>query len=78
MSIYEQILFMADLISDERSYPDAERIRRLTYRDLKRGLFEAFKFLIVDKIGQKLLPMSTVDAYNEYTSIEMKRISDKK
>ncbi len=78
MSVYEQILFMADLISDERSYPDAERIRRLTYRDLKRGLFEAFKFLIVDKVGQKLLPMSTVDAYNEYTAIEMKRISDKK
>ena len=78
MSIYEKILYMADLISEERSYPDADRIRRITYRDLNRGLFEAFKFMIVDKIGQKLLPQSTVDAYNEYTALELKRLSDKK
>lgn len=77
MNIYEQILFMADLISDERSYPDADRIRRITYRDLNRGLYEAFKFLIVDKIGQKLLPTSTVDAYNQYTVIELNRIAGK-
>ncbi len=78
MSIYEKILYMADLISEERSYPDADRIRRITYRDLNRGLFEAFKFMIVDKIGQKLLPQSTVDAYNEYTALELKRLADKK
>ena len=77
MSIYEQILFMADLISEERSYSDVDKIRRITYRDLNRGLFEAFKFLIVDKIGQKLLPQSTVDAYNEYTALELKRLSQK-
>ena len=73
MSIYEKIIFMADLISDERSYPDADRIRAITYRDIDRGLYEAFKFLIVDKIGQKLLPASTVDAYNEYTEKELKK-----
>ena len=77
MNLYEKILFMADLISDERSYPDAERIREITYRDLELGLYEAFKFMIVDKVGQKLLPQSTVDAYNEYTSLELKRFSDK-
>lgn len=78
MNIYEQILFMADLISAERSYPDVDRIRRITYRDLNRGLYEAFKFLLVDKVGQKLVPVSTLDGYNEYTALELKRQSDKK
>lgn len=74
MNIYEQILYMADLISDERSYDGAEELRELTYRDLKRGLYEAFKFMVIDNAeGRKLMPHSTVDAYNEYTAIELKR-----
>lgn len=74
MNIYEQILYMADLISDERSYDGAEELRELTYRDLKRGLYEAFKFMVVDKVdGKKLIPHSTVDAYNEYTALELAR-----
>ncbi len=77
MNIYEEILYMADLISDERSYPDAERIREITYRDLKRGLYEAFKFMMYDKVGQRLIPVSTLDAYNQYTKLELERLADK-
>ena len=78
MSIYEEILYMGDLISDERSYPDADRIRRITYRDLKRGLYEAFKFMMYDKVGQRLIPVSTLDAYNQYTKMELERLADKR
>lgn len=74
MNIYEQILYMADLISDERSYNGAQELRALTYRSLNRGLYEAFKFMLIDKAEEmKIMPHSTLDAYNEYTALEIKR-----
>lgn len=77
MNLYEQILYMADLISDDRDYKDVEAIREITYRDLKRGLYEAFKFMIKDNVKKcRLIPQSTLDAYNEYTALEIARIFD--
>lgn len=79
MNIYEQILYMADLISDDRDYKDVEEIREITYRDLKRGLYEAFKWMILENLEKcRLIPQSTFDAYNEYTTIELKRLKDAK
>ena len=77
MNIYEQILYMADLISDDRNYDDIERIRDITYRDLKRGLYEAFKWMILENLEKcRVIPQTTFDAYNEYTKIELKRLED--
>ena len=77
MSIYEKIIFMADLISADRTYPGAEEIRSVTYEDLDRGLYEAFKWMICENVAKKrLIPKSTFDAYNEYTAKELKRTSD--
>lgn len=77
MNIYEQILFMADLISDERDYKGADELRAITYRDLTRGLYEAFKWMIQENLDKcRLIPQSTYDAYNEYTKKELKRLSD--
>ena len=77
MTLYEQIIFMADLISDDRDYKDAEEIRAITYADLDRGLYEAFKFLMKDYVKkQRIIPQSTLDAYNKYTRIELKRLAD--
>lgn len=79
MNLYEQIIYMADLISDDRDYDDFLRIRDLTYRDLKRGLYEAFKWMIQENIEKcRLIPKSTFDAYNEYTALEISRLSDRK
>ena len=77
MNIYEQILYMADLISEDRDYDDVERIRDITYRDLKRGLYEAFKWMILENLEKcRVIPQTTFDAYNEYTKIELKRLKD--
>ena len=77
MNIYEQILYMADLISDDRDYKDVEEIRDITYHDLNRGLYEAFKWMIQENLEKcRLIPQSTFDAYNEYTTIELKRLKD--
>lgn len=76
MNLYEQILYMADLISDERDYKDAEFIREITYSDLTRGLYEAFKFMVKDNVKKcRLIPQATLDAYNEYTALEIARLS---
>lgn len=78
MTLYEKIIYMADLISDERSYPGAEEIRADTYSNLDRGLYEAFCFMLTDQVSKKrLIPQSTFDAYNEYTVKELARLSDK-
>ncbi len=78
MTLYEQIIYMADLISDDRDYGDIERIRSITYGDLKRGLYEAFKWMIQENLEKcRLIPQSTYDAYNEYTAIEISRFKDR-
>lgn len=77
MNIYEKILYMADLISDERDYPDCERIRSITYSDIERGLYEAFKWMMTENIAKfRIIPKSTFDAYNEYTALMQKRQSE--
>lgn len=77
MTLYEQIIFMADLISDERSYNGAKELRELTYRNLLRGLYEAFRWMIQENLDKKrLIPQSTYDAYNEHTAKELERLPD--
>lgn len=78
MNIYEQIIYMADLISADRDYADVGTIRDITYRDLKQGLYEAFKWMIRENLEkQRLIPQSTYDAYNEYTALEIARLKDR-
>lgn len=77
MTLNEKIIYMADLISDDRSYGDIERIRKITYSDLNRGLYEAFKWMIQENLEKcRLIPQSTYDAYNEYTALEISRLGD--
>ncbi len=74
MTIYEQIIFMADLISDERSYSGAKELRELTYRDLPCGLYEGFRWMLQESLNkQRTIPQSTFDAYNEYTDAQTRR-----
>ncbi len=79
MNVVEKILYMADLISFDRVYKDVDYIRACTYEDIDRGMYEAMKFSLnyfVEHI--RTVPASTLDAYNEYTLIEINRLKDKK
>ncbi|MCD8006800.1 MAG: nicotinate (nicotinamide) nucleotide adenylyltransferase [Oscillospiraceae bacterium] len=68
MNLLEKIIYMADLISKERHYPDVEYYRDVTHKDLNLGLYEAMKFSIEDSISKtRTIPTLTLDAYNEYT-----------
>ena len=78
MSLIEKILYMADLISFDRVYKDVDYIRACTYEDIDRGMYEAMKFSVNYSVEHmRTIPQSTLDAYNEYTLIEIKRLGDK-
>ena len=67
MTLLEEIVYMADLISAERSYRDVEHFRKLAFADLKKAMLEALQFSI-DSVVRKgtPLPLCTAEAYNYY------------
>ena len=38
MSKLEEIIYMADLISDDRDYKDVDKMRKLAYSDFERAM----------------------------------------
>lgn len=68
MSLLEEIVYMADLISEDRSYKDVEKLRKTAYSDLNKAMHEALCFGIRN-VAEKggYIPHYTVDAYNQYT-----------
>ncbi len=72
MSLLEKIIFVADFISDDRSYPDVEAMRLQSSISLEHGMKYALSFVIkslIDK-GDSVHP----DAVNAYNEIIMKGI----
>lgn len=75
MSKVEEIVYMADLISEDRDYKDVKRMRKLAYTNLDEAMFEALKFSITDVISKcGLLPHYTIDAYNQYSYLHKNTI----
>ena len=67
MSKLEQIIYLADLTSKERDYPDAEKMREIVERSLTAGMREALIFAVSNQAAKQLpLCMDTCLAYNEY------------
>ena len=67
MSRLEQIVYLADLTSKERDYPDVQKMRDLSQQSLKKGMQEALVFAVKNQAEKRLpLCMDTVLAYNEY------------
>ena len=69
MSRLEQIIYLADLTSDERDYPDVDKMRRIVRRSLSEGMQEALIFAVSNQAARRLpLCIDTCLAYNEYLS----------
>ncbi|MEE5992477.1 MAG: nicotinate (nicotinamide) nucleotide adenylyltransferase [Oscillospiraceae bacterium] len=67
MSLLEEIIYMADMISEERDYKGVGKMRRLATENLQVAMLEA----LTDAIGSVLkkgvlLPHYTIEAYNSY------------
>ena len=67
MSRLEEIIYMADLVCVDRTYPGVEALRAKTYKSLEEALFEAFVFALYDlpREGSPIVS-DTVKAYNRY------------
>lgn len=67
MSKLEKIIFIADATSADRKYKDAQRFRELSFVDLDICMLELIKhemrYLLKDAC---LIPVDTLNAYNEY------------
>ncbi|MEI2987927.1 MAG: bis(5'-nucleosyl)-tetraphosphatase (symmetrical) YqeK [Oscillospiraceae bacterium] len=70
MSKLEEIIYMADLISDDRDYKDVDKMRKLAYSDFERAMYEAVSYSIESVLKkQGYIPECTVNLYNQYSYI---------
>ena len=67
MSRFEEIVYLADLISIDRDYGDLEKMRELAYSDISEAMREAMAYSILSSVKKSVyLPRQTVEAYNNY------------
>ena len=65
-----QIIYLADLISDDRDYKDVKKMRKYALQSLDRAMYEALKFSMTDSVNKgNTIPESTLGAYNDFASI---------
>ncbi len=74
MTLCQKIIFVADLTSVDRNYPDISEIRTKADRDLDECIIGILKFTICDIVSKNNpLHPDTLDAYN-YLIIERKEV----
>ncbi len=67
MTLLEKIIYVADLTSDDREYPDVKEVRELAEEDLDKTCLRGLSFTIEDNARKhKLIHIDTVKAYNYY------------
>lgn len=70
MTRLEEIVYLGDLISADRDYKDVDKMRKLSYCDLNRAMYEAFAFAVKSVVKKDgLLPPCTVEGYNFYARL---------
>lgn len=69
MSTLEKIVYLADLVSVDRTYSDVKRYRKLAHKNLDIGMLEALKYSIKSTVNKECeIVKSTLLAYNEYVA----------
>ncbi len=67
MSLTEKIVFLADMIGEDRTYPGVQELRALALEDLDRAVFDALKNNLLHLIGRGgYIAPDTLSAYNDY------------
>jgi|APHig6443717817_1056837.scaffolds.fasta_scaffold00313_24 predicted HD superfamily hydrolase involved in NAD metabolism len=70
MSRLEEIVYLGDLISVDRTYKDVTKLRKYAYCDIDKAIFMALCFSITDVIeGELFIPVSSIEAYNKYATL---------
>lgn len=71
MSLMEKIIYLSDLVSEERKYKGVEEMRKLCYKDIDTAMLEALRFCLTDSISKgSTIPASSLEAYNQYALVK--------
>ncbi len=74
MSKLSQVIYLADLISEDRDYKDVKKMRKYAEQSLEKAMLEALKFSIADSVGKEnTIPLSTLECYNDFVKIGTKK-----
>ena len=74
MSKLEKIVYLGDLVSEERDYPDVEKFRSYALKDLDFAMFRSIKWSIESLMEKGCrVPLSTMEAYNYYIEFDKKK-----
>lgn len=78
MSKLEEIVYLADLISDDRDFKDVDKMRRLAYSDINKAMLEAISYSMSNVIKkQGYIPVYSLEAYNQYNYLYLARKKSK-
>ena len=71
--LLSQIIYLADLISDDRDYKDVKKMRKYSEQGLEKAMLEALKFSIADSVEKgNTIPISTLECYNDFAKLKNK------
>lgn len=69
MTRLEEVVYLADLISADRTYKSVDKMRKIAYQDISAAMLEALVFSVADVAHKhSFIPRSTFEAYNYYIS----------
>lgn len=70
MSTLEKIVYLADVISAERNYPDVDVMRQKSMESLESGMLYALEMSLQKLIRREMwIPHHTIDAYHENLAV---------
>ena len=65
MTLVDKVLFVADFSEPNRTYPEAETVRKIAKQDLNQAVFQVAKFKINDLLDRgKVIHPDTIAVYN--------------
>ncbi len=65
MSLLEKIIFIADLTSADRDYPDAPKIREISMYNLDEAIYNCYLYIIPFILNRRgFISQNTLDCYN--------------
>lgn len=71
MTRLEEIVYLADLISEDRTYDGVEQMRQLCLTSINAAMLEGIRFSMETTLKKSgYLPPVTVEAYNQYIFCE--------
>lgn len=66
MTLLDKVIYLADFISDDRTYPDVDRVRELSETSLEKAMLYTQHYCISHLIeGRRLIHPDSLACYNE-------------